>query len=147
MRQSSYARAPDLDVLTAALENAGDAIVITDRAGNVQWVNPAFAKMTGYAPREAVENAPGLRPFGDHAGDTCVEFWRTVLAGRRWCGRLKNRRKDGSTYEEDVTVTPVVDTAGQLTRLVAIHSETGRRQPQHAGLQALAEALRQPDRP
>lgn len=111
-----------LALVAGSLESAACGVVITDRAANVLWVNPAFAEMSGYGRDEAVGRAPGLRPFGEHTARTCCEFWRAVLAGNVWRGRLHSRRKDGGRYDEDVTVTPLTGADGRPELMIAIHS-------------------------
>ena len=128
-----------LALLAGSLESAACGVVITDRAANVLWVNQAFAEMSGYGRDEAVGRAPGLRPFGEHTARTCCEFWRTVLAGSTWSGRLHSRRKDGARYDEDVTVTPLTGDGGRLEMMVAIHSVP----PEHEARSEDALALHQ----
>ena len=142
MSESSHAQALELKDLSAALETATEGVVITDRASNIEWVNPAFANMTGYTRREAVEEAPALHPFGEYIGCSWAKFWRAVLSGEVWRGRVNSRRKDGSTYEREAIVTPIRDQSGRVTRLVAVHCKLGEEKLEPAALQSLERALR-----
>lgn len=82
----------------AALDAAADAIVITDRAGTIVWVNPAFSKLTGFTSEEALGRNPrDLVRSGKHEQAFYQDMWDTILAGRVWRGVMTNRRKDGST--------------------------------------------------
>src|ERR1019366_7582835 len=98
---------------SAALNAAADAIIITDRAGAIKWVNPAFTQLTGYTAEEALgKNPRDLVKSGKHAPAFYQALWETILAGRTWHGDMINRRKDGSLYTEAQAVTPIPDAAG-----------------------------------
>ncbi len=83
---------------SAALEAAANAIVITDTMGTIQWVNPAFTQLTGYALEEAVGHNPRVLKSKKHDESFYSDLWNTILAGKVWTGELTNRRKDGQTY-------------------------------------------------
>ena len=96
-----------LRLQSAALHAAADAIVITDRAGVIEWVNPAFTQLTGYTAEEALgKNPRDLVKSGKHAPAFFKDLWETILAGRTWHGEMINRRKDGSLYTEDQSRHP-----------------------------------------
>ncbi len=112
----------------AALHAAGDAIVITDFTGAIEWVNPAFTQLTGYALHEALGHNPrDLVKSGRHPVTFYREMWTTITAGRTWQGQLTNRRKDGTLYDEEQTITPIRDAAGQITHFVAIKKDITAR--------------------
>ncbi|HRW47425.1 MAG: PAS domain S-box protein [Caldilinea sp.] len=111
-----------------ALEAAANAIVITDANGSIQWVNPAFSHLTGYSAAEALHRNPReLVRSGKHPGDFYQELWHTILDGKVWRGELINRRKDGSFYHEEQTITPVRNAGGQITHFVAIKQDVSQR--------------------
>jgi PAS domain S-box-containing protein len=114
---------------SAALRAAANAIVITDRAGRIEWVNPAFTELTGYSFDEAIGRNPGeLVNSGHHPADFFADFWQTILAGRPWRGEMVNRRKDGTLYEEDQSVTPILDRTGAVSHFVSVKQDvSGRR--------------------
>jgi len=113
---------------SGALDAAVDAIVITDRAGVIEWVNPAFTQLTGYALEEAVgKNPRDLSKSGKHPPAFFADFWATILAGRTWHGELINRRKDGSLYTESQTVTPITNRSGTITHFVGIKRDITER--------------------
>jgi PAS domain S-box-containing protein len=113
---------------SAALQAAADAIVITNRAGVIEWVNPAFIQLTGYTAEEAVgKNPRDLVKSGKHAPAFYQDLWETILAGRTWHGEMINRRKDGSLYTEDQAVTPILDASGTITHFVAIKKDIAER--------------------
>ena len=105
----------------AALEAAADAIVITDRAGIIQWCNPAFTELTGYERHEVLGNSPRhLIKSGVQSQAFYESMWSTLLAGQVWRGEVVNRRKDHSRYVEQQTITPVVDDHGVVTNFISI---------------------------
>lgn len=112
----------------AALEAAANAIVITDRDGVIQWVNPAFSLLTGYTAAEARGRKPGqLIRSGQQDASFYQAMWKTILAGHVWSGEIVNRRKDGSLFTEDMTITPLRDERGEITHFVAIKQDITQR--------------------
>ncbi len=121
-------------LLAAALEAAANAIVITDAGGTIIWVNSAFVRLTGYSAEEARGQTPRLLQSGKHATSFYASLWKTITSGEVWRGEITNRRKDGSLYEEEMTITPVRTHRGQITHFVAIKQDVTRRK-------AIEEAL------
>ena len=121
----------------AALEAAANAIVITDPDGTIEWVNPAFTAMTGYEQHEAIGHKPSLLKSGAHDERFYRELWETITAGRPWHGELTNRRKDGSLYQVEQTITPVRDGTATISHYIAIKQDVSAR---HASEQALRES-------
>ena len=107
-RTSELSEANKILILqTAALEAAANAIVITNHEGKIVWVNRAFATMTGYSKEEALGNTPRLLKSGKQSQSYYADLWSTISSGKVWHGELVNRRKDGSSYTEEMTITPV----------------------------------------
>jgi PAS domain S-box-containing protein len=130
-----------LRLQAAALESAANGIVITDRAGVIQWVNPAFTATTGYTLSEAVGQNPRLLKSGEHGPEFYKAMWDTILAGNPWKGEIINRRKDGSLYTEDQTITPVKDVRGEVTGFVVTKQDISARKQAEALLTKRAEDL------
>ncbi len=106
---------------SAALTAAAFPIIITDRLGMIQWVNPAFTTVTGYEPHAAIgQNPRTLLKSGVHDAAVYDEMFSTLLAGRVWRGELVDRRKDGTTYPAEMTIAPVLDGAGDVTHFVSV---------------------------
>jgi PAS domain S-box-containing protein len=116
-----------LRLQAAALEAAHNAIVITDREGKILWVNPGFTTLTGYPPEEAIGQNPRVLKSGKLPPAFYQDLWDTVLAGNVWHGELTNRRKDGTLYEEEMTITPVRNEAGAITHFIAIKQDVTER--------------------
>ncbi len=112
-----------LRLLSAALEAAANGIVITDCQGCVLWVNPAFTTLTGYTADEVLGKNPRVLRSGQHDKAFYQDLWQTVQSGRVWHGDMINRRKDGSLYNEEMTITPVRNSAGAVTRFIAIKQD------------------------
>jgi diguanylate cyclase (GGDEF)-like protein/PAS domain S-box-containing protein len=104
-----------LNLQAAALEAAANAIVITDCQGTIVWVNHAFATMTGYSKEEMLGKNPRLLKSGEQPDSYYAELWSTISSGRVWQREIVNRRKDGTTYTEEMTITPVTQDFGSAT--------------------------------
>jgi PAS domain S-box-containing protein len=111
----------------SALTAAANAIAITDRAGKIEWVNPAFTRLTGYSTDEAIGRNPRFLKSGQHPPEFYAGLWQTILAGHVWHGELVNKRKDGNFYTEDMTITPVRGADGQIAHFVAIKQDVTER--------------------
>ena len=113
---------------SAALEAVANAVMITDRAGVIVWANGAFTTMTGYQLDEAVGRRTGeVVGSGEHGQAFYQTLWTTILAGEVWRGEVINRRKDGSRYTEEMTITPLVDPSGAVTHFIAVKQDITQR--------------------
>ncbi len=108
------------DRLIAAIEQTSDAIVITDREANIQYVNPAFEKVTGYTRQEVLGKNPRILKSGDQDEQFYLDLWHTLTNGRTFKGRMINRRKSGRLFTEEVTISPILDRKGQVVSFVAV---------------------------
>jgi len=118
---------------TAALESAANGIVIASREGRIIWVNPAFTRLTGYPASEVIGENPRLLSSGLHAAAFYQKLWNTILSSEVWQGEIVNRRKDGTLYTEEMTITPVCDAQGTLSHFIAIKQDvTARKQAERA---------------
>jgi two-component system, cell cycle sensor histidine kinase and response regulator CckA len=109
-----------IGLLAAVVEQAAEAVLMTDTAGKIMYVNPAFTRVTGYTPEEVLGQNPRILNSGKQPKEFYRELWDTILSGNTWHGHFVNRRKDGSLYEEDAVISPVRDPAGKITYLVAV---------------------------
>ncbi|MFQ5572019.1 MAG: PAS domain S-box protein, partial [Rhodothermales bacterium] len=118
---------------SSALEAAANGILITGTDGTICWVNQAFVDLTGYAREEAVGQNPRLLKSGRQDQAYYEDLWKTILAGEVWRGELINRRKDGSEYIEEHTITPVRGASGKITHFVAVQQDvTARKEAEDA---------------
>jgi len=124
---------------TKALNAAANAIVITDVKGNIEWINPAFAKLTGYSFEESRNrNLRELVQSGMQDGKFYQKLWSTILKGEVWKGTLINRRKDGSQYAEEMTITPLTSEDGSIRRFIAIKQDVSEREQRERALTVVA---------
>jgi PAS domain S-box-containing protein len=118
-----------LRLVSSALESAANAIAITDREGVISWVNPAFSQLTGYSLAEIQGCKPSRLKSSAQDAAFYRNLWETILAGRVWHSEMVNRRKDGSFYTEDCTITPVRDERGEITHFISVKQDiTARKQ-------------------
>ncbi len=106
--------------LATAITQAAEAILITDVQGIIQYVNPALERSSGFSSRELLGKTPSIFQSGQHPQSFYQDLWKTVKAGKIWSGRFTNRRKDGSIYFEDATISPVRDGSGNIINFVAV---------------------------
>jgi PAS domain S-box-containing protein len=108
----------DNDRLVSAIEQSGECVVIIDKGRIVRYVNPAYERVTGRRREEVI----GHRLDSDLNENNTYNtgFWATLESGKPWSGRLENRRKDGSLYTEDATVSPVFNKAGDIVNYVSV---------------------------
>jgi diguanylate cyclase (GGDEF)-like protein/PAS domain S-box-containing protein len=132
-----------LDLQVAALEAAANAIVITDSHGTILWVNHAFTTLTGYSKEEMLGKNPRLLKSGVQPDSYYAELWSTISSGKVWQGELVNRRKDGTTYTEEMTITPVAQGVGNAadTHFIAIKQDITDRKKSEETVRRLASIV------
>ncbi len=126
--------------LSRAVEYSHSTIVITDSDANIEFVNPAFTRTTGYTEEEALGQNPKILKSGDQPVAFYREMWETLTAGEVWQGEIHNKRKDGSLYWEFATISPVKDEQEKITHYVAIKDDVTLRKEAE---QQLIKARRQ----
>lgn len=120
-------------IQTTALEAAANGIIITDCNGLIVWANQAFSHLTGYDRQEVIGHNPRLLKSGQQGAEFYANMWRTITAGNVWRSELVNRKKDGSLYVEEMTITPVLGEQGIITHYIAIKQDiTARKQAEQA---------------
>lgn len=111
----------------AAFESAGEAIVITDLSGAIRYVNPAFEKISGYRRGEVLGQNPRVLKSGRHPPEYYERLWKTIGSGQVWKGSFLNRRKDGTVYQSEQTIAPMLATDGQQIGYVSVHEDVSER--------------------
>ena len=112
--------------LSTAMEQASETVVITDAMGRIQYVNPGFTAVTGYTREEALGQNPRLLKSGKQDAAFYRQLWETLAAGQTWHGRFRNKRKDGTLFTEEATISPVRDAAGEIVNYVAVKRDITR---------------------
>ena len=105
--------------LSSAIEQTADSVVITDRAGIIEYVNPAYERMTGFSRDEALGQTPRIIKSGEHEPAFYQRLWQTILNGQVFSGVFINCRKNGELYYEEKTITPLKDGEGGITHFVS----------------------------
>ncbi len=116
-----------MQLQSAALNAAANVIVITNASGDIVWANEAFTRHTGYSVEEALGHNPRMLKSGVQGKEFYDHLWATVTAGEVWHGELRNRRKDGTLFDEEMTITPVRSTTGKITHFIAIKQDVTER--------------------
>jgi PAS domain S-box-containing protein len=106
--------------LVAAIEQASETIVITDTEGRIEYVNPAFERTSGYTRGEANGQKLSMLDSGEHDDAYYATLWQTITQSEMWQGHFVNRRKDGSLYEEEATISPIRDSRGTIVNFVEV---------------------------
>jgi diguanylate cyclase (GGDEF)-like protein/PAS domain S-box-containing protein len=122
MRRERRSAEQTVRKLSQVVEQAADSVFITDPQGRIQYVNPAFERLTGFTAAEAVGATPALIKSGRHDATFFQRLWDTILAGRAFQDTLVNRRKDGALFYEEKTIAPLFDDAMRISSFVS----TGR---------------------
>lgn len=125
-----------IHVRDAAMEASASAIVITDSRGYIEYVNPAFCAMTGYSVGEIAGQHTRILKSGQQGDDVYRVLWATITSGVTWNGVLVNRRKDGSLYAEESTITPVRTAAGSVHYVAVKRDVTAQRSLEQVALRS-----------
>ncbi len=106
--------------LSAVIEQAVESVVVTDLDGKIQYVNPAFERVTGYMMSEAIGKNPSVLKSGRQDESFYNELWETLGKGRTWRGTFVNRRKDGTLFDEDAVIFPIRNEVDEIISLAAV---------------------------
>jgi PAS domain S-box-containing protein len=111
------------DRLETILANIGDAVMVTDPDGRIEYVNPAWTALSGFTAEEAIGRKPSIHKSGEHNESFYAQMWCTILQGKPWRGEVINRRKDGTTYDAAVTIQPLADERGEIINFVGVQHD------------------------
>lgn len=110
----------ELRRLATAVDQVAESIIIANVDGTIEYVNPAFERMTGYSREEATGSTPKILKSGSHSKGFYASLWKTITQGNVWSGRLTNRRRDGTLFEAEATISPVFDNTGNIMTYVSV---------------------------
>ena len=113
--------------LNKAIEQSNEVIVITDVEGRIQYVNPAFKTISGYDPDEVKGCNPRILKSGKQSRAFYCELWKIISSGKTWKGKIVNKRKDGSLYTEEATISPVFNADGEIVNYVAVKRDVSEQ--------------------
>jgi PAS domain S-box-containing protein len=144
-RYRAYRRIKNLERLSTAVEQTADSVVIADKHGVIEYVNPAFEAITGYSRDEVIGKTPGILKSGYHDGDFYRKLWTEVLAGRPFRGTIVNRKKTGELYWSQQTITPMKNDVGNITHFVSVLKDITEllKQKEQEGKLRLAREVQQ----
>jgi diguanylate cyclase (GGDEF)-like protein/PAS domain S-box-containing protein len=136
--------AQDLALLKLeALDAAPVGFIITNKDGTIVWANSASELLTGYPPAELLGQNPRIFNSGLQSEPFYREMWETILAGLKWQGELINRRKDGTFYHEELSITPVRDAEGEISHFISAKRDVTERKGNETALRRSDELFRQ----
>ncbi len=124
------------------LEQSPATIVITDKWGTIEYVNPKFCELTGYSREEAIGQNPRILKTGHTTPDEYARLWHTIRSGQVWHGEFCNRKKNGETYWEMASISPVFDEQGAISHFVAVKEDITERKSKELQLQKLNRTLK-----
>jgi PAS domain S-box-containing protein len=113
--------------LSSAVERSPVSIVITDRAGNIEYVNPKFMAVSGYSLEEVIGKNSRILKSGGTPDAEYKLMWQTILSGREWRGEFHNRKKNGELYWESASISFILDDAGKISHFVAVKEDITER--------------------
>ncbi|MEA1878866.1 MAG: PAS domain S-box protein [Bacteroidota bacterium] len=116
-----------IDVLNNSVKQSPVSIVITNKDGDIEYVNPKFEEITGYSLAEVYGENPRVLNSGTTEMASYQDLWETIMDGRVWQGEFKNKKKDGSFYWEQASISPVKNKAGEISHFVAVKEDITER--------------------
>jgi len=120
--------------LSMAIGQSPVTTMITDIAGNIEFVNPKFTQITGYTAQEAIGQNPRILKAGDKSDEEYGKLWDTILSGQTWHGVFQNKKKNGELYWESAVISPVKDNEGVITHFLAVKEDITERLKSEAAL-------------
>jgi len=112
-----------LNLLSHALEQAEDGVLVTDARGTIEWVNPAFTRLTGYSAAEAIGHSLAVLGAQDRSENDSASPWTQLARGETWAGAIFDRRKDGSFYPAQLSLSPVQDSHGRTSHIIGVQRD------------------------
>lgn len=117
----------ELRKLHQAVEQSPSAIIITDTDGKIEYVNRKFTEVTGFTAEEAIGRNPNILKSGHTPSERYAELWESVLSGKEWRGEFRNKKKNGELFWELASISPIRDSTGAITHLLAVKEDISER--------------------
>ena len=127
--------------LSQAVEQSPASVMITDLAGNIEYINARFTQVTGYSREEVLGKNPRLLQSGLTPPEIHRDLWNTITAGKEWRGEFVNQTKDGAIFYESASIIPIADSKGVATHYLAIKEDITERNRTETALQESNELL------
>jgi PAS domain S-box-containing protein len=123
------------NILSAAVEQTTESVVITDKDGGIQYINPSYAEITGYSREELIGKSIGFLNIDKESALLFEEIFNILKTGSTWQGRLTSRKKDGSHFEENATISPITQKDGEISHFVAVKRDVSKEEQLQRQLQ------------
>lgn len=133
-------------LLSRAIEQSPVTVMITNKEGLIEYVNPRFSEVTGYSVNEVLGKNPRILQSGEHSKEFYRELWNTILSGKNWQGKLHNKRKNGESYWEDALISPILDNQGNISYFLGIKEDTTEKRKMMDDLLEAKEKAEESDR-
>lgn len=131
----------ELRKLTEAVKQSASSVVITNLDGEIEYVNPKFEEVTGYTNEEVLGKSTHVLKSGEHSDEFYANLWETIRSGDVWRGQLHNRRKDGTLYWDQVTISPVYNDRDEMTHFIEIREDITAQKEAETRLRSFNERL------
>jgi len=128
--------------LSQAVTQSPSIVMITDKNGQFEYVNPKFTKITGYELEELSGKTPRILKSGFFSMSEYEDLWKTVSAGKEWRGELHNKKKNGELYWVSTSISPILDEEGEITQFLAIQEDVTKRKQAEEALKESEEKFR-----
>jgi len=112
-----------LELLSSAIDQSPVSVMITDKIGNIEYINPKFAEVSGYTREEVKGRNPRILKSGYQPREFYVELWNSILAGNEWRGIFYNQRKNGEIYCESAVISSILDSKGSISNFIAVKED------------------------
>jgi PAS domain S-box-containing protein len=129
--------------LSRAVEQSPVSIVITDKDGNIEYVNPKFSEITGYSYVESIGQNPRILKSGHQSPEFYKDLWQTITSGKQWSGELLNKKKNGEMFWEKTLISPIINKNGDVTNFITIKEDITKHKQAQAERQQLQKQLQQ----
>ncbi|MBM4055783.1 MAG: PAS domain S-box protein [Planctomycetes bacterium] len=133
----------DLRKLSRAIEQSPCTVMITNAAGNIEYVNPKFTQLTGYTPEEVIGKNPRILKPDKIPSEKYTHLWKTILSGGEWRGEFCNKKKNGDLYWEYAYISPVKNQNGEITHFIGVKEDITERMRSEEKLRTLSRAIEQ----
>jgi PAS domain S-box-containing protein len=141
MLEQLQASSEQLNILSNALEQSPSSVVITNREGQIEYVNPKFEILTGYSAKEALGKTPRMLKSEIHGEAFYHDLWQTIMSGKEWHGEICNRKKDGQLYWEQASISAIRNEAGEIIKFVSVREDITERKRLDGELKQQMEEL------
>ncbi|MDD2280310.1 MAG: PAS domain S-box protein [Bacteroidales bacterium] len=132
--------------LTTAIIQSPASVVITDKNGNIEFVNPKFSELTGYSYEETIGENPRILKSGKQSDEVFCDLWQTISSGKEWRGELQNKKKNGDFYWEDISISPIFNENGKIVNYVGVKEDITDRKKLITDLIEAKERAEESDR-